>query len=162
MNDFKHHLIVFAGTLLVCFACDFMRERINVRGRKCCPEVMTFPLWYKIAITVIACFIPVCVAVLAAIGKTNKDDAAIISVLAIPMGYLLLTTWTTRVSVTGTDMFMRNLFFSRHMNINLIREISKSEWRCSYKIMDVHGRKIWLSYYLSGVEILIRRIAGNS
>lgn len=161
MNGIKHHLIVFIGTLFVCFVCGSMRKWTNVRREKYCTETMIFPLWYKFFISVTACFIPVGTAILTAIGKSDKGNVILISILAVPMGYLLLTTWTTRVRMTGTDLLVRNVFFSRHMDINLIREISKSEWRCSYKIIDAHGKKIWLSYYLSGVDGFIRRVTGT-
>jgi len=71
---------------------------------------------------------------------------------------LLLAVYTTRIELVGTELLSYGVFSSRCVDINSICEISRSEWIQAYKIVDSKGNKIWLSYYLSGVENLIKRI----
>jgi hypothetical protein len=113
-------------------------------------------LWYKL--TACLAFLPG--PYILSIERTCQTPVGllVIGLIEVGVGYAILISGTTNVRIEGQQLVITDIFRSRTMNINSISSITKSEWDQSYILSDSYEKRIRLSYYIAGIDELVRLI----
>ena len=143
---------------LMLFCCVWGLVSKRDRNRKV--DVCTSPLWIKLltavySLLVFMSFFDIDVSRIDSINKVWVSIILNVTLLicVICMG---LIVWTTRITLVGNELFERNIFTSRRIEINSTCKISKRSK--THIVVDGQGHKIKLYSYLVGVQPLIERI----
>lgn len=148
------------GLIIIGAVGYFFWSRSNRRNKGRNFEVYTFQLWYKISF-IVFCFFFAAITVSYYYSKGTFSEECI--GFAIFTAILVITTiivWTARVRLVGATLIKDNFFMSRSMDIDSLCKVSEGGWwmKEHYVVVNSRGKKMYLSYFLLGVEKLVRQI----